>query len=146
MSVPLVREIFSLKFSSSSKHILFFILQNMRNYINYKPPLIVKQGLIFWSTLDFKTISPNSEQIAALLFINKKKRIGIIYRPTPIVSMDGKLLGIIGNMLEEGSTPAIIKIDGKEVGSCFTIQNYKEIPKILCPEIPPQAEMVNDTE
>ena len=95
----------------------------MRNYIKYKPHLIVKQGWIFWSTPNFKTISPDSEQIAALLFINKKKEIGIIYRPTPVVSMDGKLLGIIGNMLEEGSTPTIINVDGKEVGSCFTIQN-----------------------
>jgi hypothetical protein len=52
----------------------------------------------------------NSEQIVALLFINEKKEIGIIYRPTPVVSTDGKLvLGIIGNMLEEGSTPTIIK-------------------------------------
>jgi hypothetical protein len=31
--------------------------------------------------------------------------------------MDSKLLGIIGNMIEEGSIPAIIKIDGKEVGA-----------------------------
>ncbi len=37
--------------------------------------------------------------------------------------MDGKLLAIISNMLEEGNTPTIIKIDGKEVGSCFIIQN-----------------------
>ena len=118
----------------------------MRNYIKYKPHLIVKQGWIFWSTPNFKTISPDSEQIAALLFINKKKEIGIIYRPTPVVSTDSKLPGIIGNMLEEGSTPAIIKIDGKEVGFCFTIQNYKEIPKIFCPEIPLKAKKVKDTE
>jgi hypothetical protein len=144
-SLPLARELFSLKFSSSSYHISFFILQNMRSYINYKPPLIVKQGWIFWSTPNFKTISPNSEQIGTLLFINKNKEIRIIYRPTPIVSTDGKLLGIIGNMLEEGSTAAITKIDGKEVGLCFTIQNYKEIPKVFCPEIPLQAKMVKDT-
>ncbi len=49
-------------------------------------------------------------------------------------------------MLEEGSTPAIIKIDGKEVDLYFTIQNYKEIPEIFCPQIPLQAEMVKDTE
>ncbi len=83
--------------------------------------MIVKQGRIFWCTPDFKIISPGSEQIAALLFINKKKEIRIIYRPTPIVSTDGKPLGIIGNMLEEGSTPAIIKIDGEEVSLRFTI-------------------------
>jgi hypothetical protein len=58
---------------------LFFILQNMGNYINYKPPSLVKQGWIFWSTPDFKTISLDSEQITALLFINKKKEIGIIW-------------------------------------------------------------------
>jgi hypothetical protein len=49
-------------------------------------------------------------------------------------------------MLEEGSTPAINKIDGKEDGSCFTIQNYEEIYKIFCPEISLQAKMVQDTE
>ncbi len=118
----------------------------MRNYINYKPPLLVEQGWIFWSTPHSKTISPDSEQIATLLFINKKKEIGIICRPTPIVSIDGKLLGIIRNMLEEGSTPAIMKIDGKEVGLCFTIQNYEEIPEIFCSQIPLQAKMVKDTE
>jgi hypothetical protein len=37
-------------------------------------------------------------------------------------------------MLEEESTPAIIKIDGKEVGSCFTIQNYMEIPRSFAPK------------
>jgi hypothetical protein len=118
----------------------------MKNYINYKPPLIVKQGWGFWSNPNFKAISPDSEQIAALLFINNKKEIRIIYRPTPVVSTDGKLLGIIGNMLKEGSTPTIIKIDGKEVGSCFTIQNYKEIPKIFAPKTPSKPKMVKDTE
>ncbi len=49
-------------------------------------------------------------------------------------------------MLEERSTPAIIKIDGKEVGSCFIIQNYEEIPMIFCPQIPLQAKMVKDAE
>ncbi len=123
-SLPLVGEILSSRFSSYSYHILFFILQNMRNYINYKPPLIFEQeGWIYWSTPNFKAISPNSDQIATLLIINTKKEIRIIYRPTPVFSTDGKLLGIIGNMLEEGSTPAIINVDGKEVGSCFTIQN-----------------------
>jgi hypothetical protein len=87
----------------------------MRKYINYKPPSIVDQGWVLWSTLNFKTFSPDSEQIATLLFINKKKEIGIIYRPTPVVNTDGKQLGIIGNMLEEGSTPTIIEIDGEEV-------------------------------
>jgi hypothetical protein len=71
----------------------------MRKYINYKPPLMVEQGWIIWSTPNFKTISPNSDQIATLLFINKKKEIGIINRPTPVVSMDDKLLGILGSML-----------------------------------------------
>jgi hypothetical protein len=118
----------------------------MRNYINYKPPLIVKQGWIFCSSPNFKAISVNSDQIAALLFISKKKEIGIIYRPTPVAITDGKQLGIIGNMLEEGSTPTIIKINGKEVGLCFTIQNYEDIPEIFCPKIPLQAKMVKDTE
>ncbi len=98
--------------------------------------MIVEHGWIFWSTPNFKAISLNSDQIAALLFISKKMEIGIIFRPTPVVSMDGKLLGIIDNMLEEGSSPAIIKIYAMGVGSCFTIQNYKEIPIFFAPKSP----------
>jgi hypothetical protein len=118
----------------------------MSNYINYKPPLIAKQGWTFWSTPDFKAINPDSNQIAALLFINKKKKTGIIFRPAPVINTDGKLLGIIENMLKEWRAPAIIKIDGKEVGLCLSIQNYNEIHNIFCPEIPLQAIMVKDTE
>jgi hypothetical protein len=28
---------------------------------------------------------------------------------------------------------------------CFTIQNYKDIPKVFCPKIPLQAKMEKDT-
>jgi hypothetical protein len=48
-------------------------------------------------------------------------------------------------MLDDGSTPVIIKIDGDEVGSCFTIQNFMDIPKTFCPEIPLQFDSVKDT-
>jgi hypothetical protein len=47
----------------------------MRNYINYKPPLIVEQGWISWSTPNFKAINPDSDQIAALLFIKKIRKL-----------------------------------------------------------------------
>ncbi len=77
----------------------------------------------------------------------RKKEIGILYKPTPVLDADReKLLGIIGNMLEEGSTPAIIKIDGGEIGSCFTIQVFDNIPKNFRPKIALQPKMLKDSE
>ena len=49
-------------------------------------------------------------------------------------------------MLDEGSTPAIIKINGGKIGSCFTIQVFEDIPQIYRPEIALQPEMLKDTE
>ncbi len=115
-------------FRLSAKSILWLSCRSP-TFENYFPqsshhPLIIfheelhqlKAPLDSWARLDFLVYpqlqdhQSNSEQIVALLFINEKKEIGIIYRPTPVVSTDGKLvLGIIGNMLEEGSTPTIIK-------------------------------------
>ncbi len=94
----------------------------MRNYINLKPPLAVNPGWLCWTTPEFKKTNPDSDQVAAFLFVLRKKEIGVLYKPTPVLDADkNKLLGIIGNMLEKGSTPAIIKIEGGEIGSCFTI-------------------------
>jgi hypothetical protein len=87
------------------------------------------------------------DQVAAFIFVSRKKEIGVLYKLTPILDADkNKLLGIIGNMLEEGSTPAIIKIEGGEIGLCFTIQVFKDIPKNFCPEIALQPEMLKDSE
>jgi hypothetical protein len=85
--------------------------------------LAVDSGWLYWTTPKFKKINPYSDQVAVLLFVTRKKEIWILYKPTPVLDADKeKLLGIIGNMLEEGSTPAIIKIDGGEIGLCFMIQ------------------------
>jgi hypothetical protein len=118
----------------------------MRNYINSKPPSAVDPGRLYWSTPEFKKTNPDSDQVAAFLFVSRKKEIGVLYKPTPILDADkNKLLGIIGNMLEEGSTPAIIKIEGGEIGSCFTIQVFEDIPKNFRPEIALQPEMLKDS-
>jgi hypothetical protein len=124
----------------------------MRNYINLKPPLAVDPGWLYWTMPDFKKNNPDSDQVAALLFVTRKKEIGTLYKPTPVLDADRKkLLGIIGNMLEEGSTPTkgstptIIKIDGGEIGSCFTIQVFDDIPKNFRPKIALQPEMLKDS-
>jgi hypothetical protein len=83
---------------------------------------------------------------AALLFVTRKKEIEIIYKPTPVVVDTGNLQAILGNMLDNESTPAIIKINGDKVGSCFTIQNVLDIPKNFLPEIPLQIDSVKDTD
>jgi hypothetical protein len=120
--------------------------REMRLYIISKPPLVVDCKWIHWSTADYKSIDPDSNSIAALIFITRRKEIEIIYKPTPVVDDKGKLLAILGNMLDNGSTPAIIKVNGDEVGSCFTIQNFRDIPEAFRPEIPLQIDSVKDTE
>ncbi len=66
----------------------------------------------------------------------------------PVKNAEGKLLGIIGNLYDKGSTPAIIviKIHGDEVGSCFAIQKLDDIAKEFRPEIPLTADMVKETD
>jgi hypothetical protein len=82
----------------------------MKLYTNSKPLSKVNHDWIYWSRPDFKTTKPDSKQIAALLFITRKKEIEIIYRPTPVIDDGGNLLGIIRNMLNDGSIPTIIKV------------------------------------
>ena len=86
------------------------------------------------------------QQISSLLFITRKKEIEILFEPTPVVTSEGKLEGIIGNMFDEGSTPAIIRIDGEDIGSCMTIRIFPNIPETLRPECPLLADSVKDTE
>jgi hypothetical protein len=76
----------------------------MRNCINSKPPSAVDPGWLYWSTPEFKKTNPDSDRVAAFLFVLRKKEIGVLYKPTPVLDTDkNKLLGIIGNMLEERS-------------------------------------------
>ncbi len=119
----------------------------MRNYINLKSPLAVDPGWLYWSTPELKKTNPDSNQVATFLIVSRKKEIGVLYKPTPVLDADkNKLLGIIGNMLDEGSTPSIIKIEGGEIGSCFTIQVFEDIPGNFRPEIALQPEMLKDRE
>ncbi len=48
-------------------------------------------------------------------------------------------------MLEEGSTPAIIKIEGGEIGSFFMIQVFKDILENFRPKIALQPEMLKNS-
>jgi hypothetical protein len=97
----------------------------MRLYMNSKPPQWwIASGSSYWSRSNFKDINPDSNKNAALLFVTRRKEIEIIYKPIPVVDDAGNLQAILGNMLDDGITPAIIKIDGDKVRSCFTIQIF----------------------
>jgi hypothetical protein len=90
----------------------------------------VDPNWIYWTQSHFTSIAPDSQQISSLLFITRKKEeIEILFKPTPVVTSEGKLEGIIGNMFDEGSTPAIIRIDGEDIGSCTTIRIFSNVPE-----------------
>jgi hypothetical protein len=73
----------------------------MQNYIYSKNPSAIDQGWFYWTMPDFQKIYPDSDQVTALIFITRKKEIGIIYKPTPVLDAEKKkLLGIMGNMPE----------------------------------------------
>jgi hypothetical protein len=116
----------------------------MRSYTSSKPPSTVNPEWIYWSAKDLEGISPNSNQVAAFLFVTRKKEVCLLYKPTPIMN-DGKFAGFIGNMFNKGSTPAIITIDDDEVGSCFAVKYFNRIPQEFCPKIPLKVNMVKDT-
>jgi hypothetical protein len=114
----------------------------MRSYTSSKPPSTVNPGWIYWLAKDLE--NPDSNQITAFLFVTRKKEVCLLYKPMPIIN-DGKFAGFIGNMFDEGSNPAIITIDGNEVGSCFAVEYFNGIPEEFCPEIPLEVNMVKDT-
>jgi hypothetical protein len=100
----------------------------MWSYASSKPPSTVNPEWIYWSAKDLEGISPDSNQVAAFLFAMRKKEVGLLYKPTPIMN-DGKFASFIGNMFNKGSTPAIITIDGNELGSCFAVEYLNGIPQ-----------------
>ena len=117
----------------------------MRLYSVSKPPSTINADWIHWTKSHFKTIEADS--ISALLFITRNKEIEIIYKPTPIINDDnGGFEGIMGNMFDDGSTPAIIKIHGDDIGSCTTIQVFPDLPDAFRPEFALLANSVKDTE
>ena len=116
----------------------------MRLYSVSKPPSTMSAEWIHWTKSHFKTIEADS--ISALLFITRNKEIEIIYKPTPIINdANDQLEGIMGNMFDDGSIPAIIKIDGDDIGSCTTIQVYSDLPEAFRPEFPLLADSVKET-
>jgi hypothetical protein len=124
----------------------FSFYREMKNYSLSKPLSIIDPEWIYWSTSNFAKIDPESNQIAALLHLNRMKEVSFLFKPTPILNHKGtKLIGILGNLLDEASTPVIAKIDVDEVGSCFTIQNFSDIPDKFLPKIPLIIDTVKDT-
>jgi hypothetical protein len=120
----------------------------MRLYSASKPPSPINSDWIHWTNKShFKNIEADSNQISALLFITRNKEIEIIYKPTPIINdANDQFEGIMGNMFDDGSTPAIIKIDGDDIGACTTIQVFPDLPEAFRPEFALLADSVKDTE
>jgi hypothetical protein len=100
---------------------------------------------IYWTRSHFKDIKSDSNRIAALLFIKRKKEIEILYKPTPIADDKGNLQGIMGNMFNKGSTPVIVTIDGDNIGLCTTIQVFAEVSATFRPSMPLLAGSIKDT-
>jgi hypothetical protein len=117
----------------------------MRSYLTSKHPSQVDSSWFTWSLGDFTNINPKSNKIAALLYVTRKNKIGVIYKPTPIKKPDGTLVGIISNMFSEKYTPAFFIIDGDKIGLCYAIQKHEEIPTEHQPEISLQADIVKVT-
>ena len=132
-------------YSNPPPRLCLFFSQRNEKYSSSKPSSIVDPEWIYWSTSDFAKLDPESNQIAALLYLNRKKEVSLLFKPTPILNHEGKLIGILGNLLDEASTPVIAKIDADEVGSCFTIQKFNDIPEEFRPETPLIIDTVKDT-
>ena len=116
----------------------------MCSYSHSKPMLTIDANwLISWMVKNFANIDEN--QVAALLFVTRMKDVGLIFKPTPVKMDDGTLIGLIGNMFDEKSTPAFIKIEGDKIGSCYVLQESSKVPNKYCPEIPLKADMIVNT-
>jgi hypothetical protein len=97
-----------------------------------------------WTKDDFTKISTEPSQVAALIGINKNLELIMLYKPNLIIAPSGSLSAIIGNLNNEKSEPAFIKIDGANVGLVHAIQNFDKIPPEIHPEIPLPSELLTD--
>ena len=131
--------LFRFNFSMSSFP-LFFTDAMVTLYSKSKPPSKVDKKWIYWSNEDLSKI--DHESISALVVIGKKGSINIIHKPTPVLNSLGKLEAIVGNIHDMKSTQSIFKIEGDEVGSCFAVEMYEDIPTNLRPEHPLGPEAV----
>jgi hypothetical protein len=66
---------------------------------------------------DFKSLKPESNRIAALVYITQRKNVCTIYKPTPVKNDNGTLSGIIGNMLDENPPSHSSRLRGKTLAS-----------------------------
>ncbi len=117
----------------------------MQSYLVSKPPSTVEPAWLNWTAKDYKSLDPESNQIATLVYITQKKNVCTIYKSMPVKNDDGTLSGIIGNMLDEKTTPTFIKIEGEDIGSCCIIHYMDDIPPTHRPEIPLSADILKDT-
>ena len=89
-------------------------LANMpSSYLASKPAPNPQQlsGFLTWTKHDFAAIQENSNVIAALAGIDSENELVVIFAPVPIQSPAGDLIAIAGNMNNEKSEPAFIKIN-----------------------------------
>ena len=123
-------------------------LANMpSSYLASKPAPNPQQlsGFLTWTKHDFAAIQENSNVIAALAGIDSENELVVIFAPVPIHSPAGDLIAIAGNMNNEKSEPAFIKINEECIGHSYVIQNHMEIPLAIRPEIPLRAELLRGT-
>jgi hypothetical protein len=64
----------------------------------------------------------------------------------PVKNQDGNFEGNASNMFSRKGTPDFIKIDAKEVGSCYAIQDYNKLPAAHHPKISLKANVLKGTE
>jgi hypothetical protein len=116
------------------------------SYLALKPaPNPTLPNWLTWMKDNFSKISTEPSRVAALVGINKDLELVMLYKPIPIIALDGSLSAIIGNLNDEKSEPAFIKIDGANVGLAHAIQNFDKIPPKICPEIPLPSKFLTDT-
>jgi hypothetical protein len=114
----------------------------MRSYLSSKPPSQLDPSWFTWTLENFINIDPEFNKTAALLYFTWKREIGIIYKPTPV---KGPLTGSLVTCSAKKCTPAFFKINGDKVGSCYAIQNHKEIPSEHWPDMLLQANILKGT-
>ena len=117
------------------------------SYLALKPAPNPQQlsGFLTSTKHDFAAIQENSNIIAALAGIDSENELVVIFAPVPIQSPAGDLIAIAGNMNNEKSEPAFIKINKECIGHSYVIQNHLEIPLAIRPEIPLPAELLRGT-
>ena len=114
----------------------------MRYYTSSKQHTIINPG---WISQSFDETLKDTN-IASFVYITKRKNVGVIYKPTPILGDNGIIIGIIGNANNEGSSPAIIKIHFDEIGYYGAIRSAGTInEQEYCPESRLSGNIVDGT-